>query len=59
MEIHQRVPGWHNFEPDMRMIQAQLIQIIAQSTALSKAISEVLCTVNEEVSDGNSSMGSR
>ena len=48
--MSRMVPGWHNFEPELRMIQAQLKQLIAQADALSKAISEVLCTEeNKEV----------
>lgn len=45
--VGRRVPGWHNFEPDLVMMRAQLKQIIHQAQSLSKAISEVLCIEEE------------
>ena len=43
----KRVLGWHNFDSDLRLIQAQLVQLIAQAQALSKAISEITTTEEE------------
>lgn len=42
--------GFHNLDSDLKLLQAQLKQIIAQATSLSKAIEEVIST--EEVPNG-------
>ena len=45
----KQVFGWHNYYEELKLMQAQLVQLIAQAQSLSKAISEVLPT--EEVAN--------